>query len=139
MNALFQQPKPAFVAVRDYKFQIDQQQYPSLRVFIIKIQPIRKLFRNGKLQCYSMDGKISRNKTYCVFCDHAWKCQRKIRLSMLRLDALDPIILDVNEPSFENLQAFLDQCKDNLDTIPVTLKIIDRKDNKKSVEFTPDL
>jgi hypothetical protein len=132
---LFHQQKTAFVSVRAEQFVIDPICYDALRVLIVKIQPIRKFFRDGKLQCYSMDGKISQSKKYCVFCDDVWRCQRKLRLSMLMLDAMDPLVLDINQPSFERLQTLVDQCKDQLDTTPVTLRIVYDEQDRRGIEF----
>ena len=135
--AFFQQQKPAFVSVHKEQFVIGHIPHDSLRVFIIKVQPIRKFFRDGKLECYSMDAKISRSKKYCVFCNDAWQCQAKLRLSMLQLDAMHPIILDINQPSFERFQALLDQYKNSLDSIPVTIKIIYDEQDRRGIEFAP--
>ncbi len=57
---------------------------------------------------------------------------------MLLLDALDPVVLDINRPSFESLQTLLDQCKDQLDTTPVTLRIVYDEQDRRVVEFSPD-
>ena len=135
---LFHQQQPAFVSVRAEQFVINDVTHERLRVFIIKIQPIRKFFRDGKLECYSMDAKISRSKKHCVFCDDAWRCRKKLRLSMLLLDALDPVILDINEPSFKNMQAVVEQCGRDLETTPVSMKIIYNEQDYRVIEFTPD-
>lgn len=134
----FHQQQTAFVSIRDEQFVINDVSHHHLRVFIVKIQPIRKFFRKGKLECYSMDGKISRNKKHCVFCDDAWRCQKKLRLSMLLLDALDPVVLDINEPSFENLQALVERYGNDLDATPVTMKIVHNPQDRRLIEFTPD-
>ena len=136
--SLFHQQKVAFVSVRAEQFVINDVSHNRLRVFIVKIQPIRKFFRDGRLECYSMDAKISRIKRYCVFCDDAWRCRKKLRLSMLLLDALDPVVLDINEPSFKNLEAVIEQCGNDLETTPVTLKIIYNEQDRRAVEFIPD-
>ena len=135
---VFHQQKPAFVSVKNEQFVIDDVSHNRLQALIVKIQPIRKFFLKGKLECYSMDGKISRSKKHCVFCDDAWRCRKKLRLSMLLLDSLDPVILDINEPSFENLQDLIAQCGDDLETIPVTLEIVYNEQDHRVVEFIPD-
>ena len=136
--SLFKEQQPAFVSVRNQQFVIDDLGHNQLRVFILKMQSIRKFFRKGKLECYSMDGKISRSKRYCVFCDDAWQCRKKIRVSMLLLNALDPVVIDINEPSFENLQAVVEQCGKDLETTPITLKIVYNEQDRRVVEFVPD-
>ena len=136
--AFFQQQKPAFVSVQKEQFVIENTLYDALRVIIVKVQPIRKFFRHGKLQCYSMDGRISRSKKYCVFCDDAWQCQQKLRLSMLRFEVMQPLVLDINLPSFQPLQTLLQQYKDNLQETPVTLKIVYNDQDRRVIEFTPE-
>ncbi|MDH3494393.1 MAG: hypothetical protein OEM82_12635 [Acidobacteriota bacterium] len=136
--AFFQQQKPAFVSLQKEQFKIENNLYDVLRVMIVKIQPIRKFFRKGKLQCYSMDGKISRSKKYCVFCDDAWQCQQKIRLAMFRLNEMQPLVLDLNQQSFEPLQTLLQQYKEKLQEIPVTLKIVYNNQDRRVIEFSPE-
>jgi len=132
----FQQQKPAFVSINNDQFIIKRKPHDTLRVIIVKIQTIRKFFRNGKLECYSMDAKISRSKKYCVFCDDVWRCQQKLRLSMLRLDGMQPLILDINQPSFQQLQTLVDKYKQKLHEIPLILKIIYNDQDRRLIEFS---
>jgi hypothetical protein len=134
----FHQQGPAFVSVIAEQFVIDQLNHDSLRVYIAKIQPIRKFFHDGKLKCYSMDSKVSRNGKYCAFCDDAWRCQEKLRLSMLLLDALDPIVLDVNRPSFGNVEALAKQYADQLDSVAMTLRVSYDEQDRRVIEFTAE-
>jgi len=134
----FHQQQPDFVAVKADSFCIGQISYNYLHVLIQKIQPIRKYFKDGKLMCYSMDAKVSRTKKYCVFCDDIYRCQRKLRLSMILIENLQPAVLDLNLKSFENLQQFIDHCKDDMELKPVTLKVVYDQEDRRSIEFVPD-
>jgi len=134
----FQQQQPAFVSLKGDSFCIDHVSYNQLHILIQKIQPIRKYFKNGKLICYSMDAKISRTKKYCVFCDDNYRCQRKLRLSMILIENLEPAVLDLNIQSFENLQLFVDHCKDDFDVTPVSLKVVYDQEHRRSIEFYSD-
>jgi len=134
----FDQQKPTFVSIKDLSFSVGQFSSKYLHVLIQKIQPIRKYFKDRKLLCYSMDAKLSQTKKYCVFCDDAYRCQRKLRLSMILTENLEPIVLDLNLHSFENLQQFIDHCKDDIQNTPVTLKVVYDKEDRRSIEFTPD-
>ncbi len=134
----FDQQKPTFVSIKDISFSVGQFSSKYLHVLIQKIQPIRKYFKDRKLLCYSMDAKLSQTKKYCVFCDDAYRCQRKLRLSMILTENLEPIVLDLNLQSFENLQQFIDHCKDDIENTPVTLKVVYDQEDKRSIEFTPD-
>ena len=105
---LFQEAQPSFVSVKGDVFCIDGISRNALQVLIQQIQPIRKFFQDGKLICYSMDAKTSRTrKKYCAFCSSRHKCSPKLRISMIWLHGLDPIVLDLNRPSFTNLEEFV--------------------------------
>ncbi len=134
----FDQQKPTFVSIKDLSFSVGQFSSKYLHVLIQKIQPIRKYFKDRKLLCYSMDAKLSKTKKYCVFCDDAYRCQRKLRLAMILTENLEPIVLDLNLHSFENLQQFIDHCKDDIQNTPVTLKVVYDKEDRRSIEFSPD-
>lgn len=139
MNYL-QELTPTFVSIKDEKFIFNSSSHDSLQCIIQKAQPVRKLFRNGKLDCYSMDAKISHSgKTYCVFCDHNHICQRKIRLSMIMINCTDPIpvILDINRPSFPGFQELVEQIgEDKLKEIPVNLSIVCDDKDRRFIEFS---
>jgi hypothetical protein len=139
---LFEDTKPQFIAVRDTAFVINGTAHHAIRALIQKAQPIRKHFQQGRLVCYSMDGKRAhRTNTYCVFCQHNFTCQRKIRLSMILIDRPDPIpaVLDLNYPSFKAFQDLLEQVpEDTLMRTPVTLQIVADDHDHLAIAFTPD-
>jgi len=129
---------PSFVAVRGDRFAFDGNEHATLRVMIQKIQPVRKFFKNRKLICYSMDGRISTHGKYCLFCDDKFRCQKKLRLSMLDVTQpeFQPIILDINQASFDGLQGHIQRTgEDQLHCTPVTLKIIYDEQDRRSIEF----
>jgi hypothetical protein len=135
---LFDDPKIAFVTVSGDAFLVAGKTYSTLRCLLHKAQKIRKFFRHGKLACYSHDATVSHTGAYCVFCNDRFRCQRKVRLSMLLIDGprLLPVILDVNQGSFANLQAILDQLGDDLHRIPVNLKLVYDDNDRRCIEFT---
>jgi len=136
----FDDPKPTFISVKNETFIIDGKSYHSITGIIQKAQAIRKFFQNGKLQCYSMNAHKSNNQeTYCCFCDQKHLCQRKIRLSMIRITAPEPkpVVLDINRPSFPNLQLLIEKVgEEKLKTYPVNLKIIYDQEDHRMVEFS---
>lgn len=134
----FHQQQLAFVSVKEDSFCIAQVSYSRLHVLIQKIQPIRKYFKDGKLICYSMNAKVSKTKKYCVFCDDRYRCQQKLRISMILVENLEPAVLDLNRQSFDNLQEFLDHCKDDIEVTPVILKVVYDREDRRSIEFIPD-
>ena len=85
-----------------------------------------------------MNAKVSRTKKYCVFCDDNFRCQQKLRLSIVLLENLEPAVLDINRQSFDSLQEFVDRCKDGIEVTPVKLKIVYDQKNRRSIEFISD-
>ena len=134
----FANDAPSFISVKGDHFIIDGTDAATLRVMIQKVQPVRKHFKNGELTCYSMDGRISTHGRYCLFCDEKFRCQKKLRVSMLDITQpeFQPIILDINQASFDSLEEFIHKTgEDQLHSTPVTLKVIYDEQDKRSVTF----
>jgi len=138
---LFSDPQPSFVSVHAEQFTIDAKSYSQLCCLIQKAQPIRKLFQNNKLVCYSMDGKIGhKREIYCVFCDDNFHCQRKIRLSMILLDNANhrPVVLDINQKSFDAFEKLVNSIgEEQLKSSPVSLRVIYDENDQRVIEFIP--
>jgi len=135
----FPSDTPSFISIKGDLFAHDQTQTPALRVMIQKIQPVRKHFKNGELTCYSMDARISTHGRYCLFCDDKFRCQKKLRLSMLDITKpeFQPIILDINHASFQSLESFIQNTgEDHLHCTPVTLRIVYDEHDRRSIAFT---
>ncbi len=136
----FDDPKPSFISVRNETFIINGQSYQAIQCMIQKAQPVRKLFQDSKLSCYSMDAKTSHNgKTYCCFCDQKHVCQRKIRLSMIMVTSPEPIpvVLDINQPSFPGFRQLVEQIgEEKLKNSSVDLKIIYDDQDRRLIEFS---
>jgi len=137
----FHDDTPSYATVAKDQFKIDQKTHNAIQVMIQKIQPVRKLFKDGKLICYSMDGKLSMSKRkYCIFCKDARNCHRKLRLSMIHIhnQNMTPLVFDLNQPSFQNLQDLLAQLdEESLKTTPITMKIVYDENDKRTIEFIP--
>lgn len=137
----FHDDTPSYAAIHKDQFKIDDRIHNAIQVMIQKIQPVRKLFKDGKLICYSMDGKLSMNKRkYCIFCKDARHCHRKLRLSLIHIHNQDmtPLVFDLNQPSFQNLQELLAQIdEESLKTTPITMKIVYDQNDKRTIEFIP--
>ena len=134
----FDNDAPSFVSVNADHFIVDGDETAILRVMIQKIQPVRKQFKKGELTCYSMDGRISTHGKYCLFCEEKYRCQKKLRISMLDVSKpeFQPIILDLNQASFESLEQFTqDVGEDQLHCTPVALKIVYDEQDRRSVVF----
>ncbi len=134
----FDNDTPSYITICGDRFSCDQTTIPTLRVMIQKIQPVRKHFKDGELTCYSMDARISTHGRYCLFCDVKYRCQKKLRLSLLELTQPEfrPVILDINQPSFESLEHFITQTtEEQLHQTPVTLKIVYDEHDRRSIAF----
>ncbi len=135
----FDNAVPSFISVRADQFAYDHTLTDTLRVMIQKVQPVRKHFKDGQLTCYSMDALIAMHSgKYCVFCDDKFRCQKKLRLSMLdiTIPQFQPVILDINQPSFESLENFIQNTgEDRLHATPVGLKIVYDQHDRRSVAF----
>ena len=57
---------------------------------------------------------------------------------MILIENLEPAVLDLNIQSFENLQLFVDHCKDDFDVTPVSLKVVYDQEHRRSIEFYSD-
>ena len=140
---LFSDEIPTYVTIKGDHFDINGHLTPYIRVMIQRIQPVRKYFKNGQLHCYSIDAKSSTTGKYCLFCDDKYRCQKKLRLSMLNISHPEylPIILDINQASFKSLKTFIEKLNDDeneneeLYNTPVTLKIIYNEQDYRSIEF----
>ena len=130
--------KVTYVTVAGDAFVIAGKSYAAFQCLIQKAQKIRKFFDHGKLACHSHDATVSHKGDFCVFCPNRYRCQRKIRLSMILIDGsrLLPVILDINQGSFANLQTILDQLGNDLQRIPVNLKLVYDDNDRRCIEFT---
>ena len=134
----FTNDDPSFVSVSADSFVIEHDEIGILQVMIQKIQPVRKRFEDGKLACHSMDGRVSKQGKYCIFCEDKYRCQKKLRLSMIDLSShtLRPIILDINQASFENLEFFVQGVgEDQIHCTSVSLKIVYDDNDRRCVAF----
>ena len=136
----FDQQKIEYVSIVKESFKVQSKLYPYLQILIQDMQPVRKFFKNGKLFCYSINNKTSKNGKYCVFCNDRFQCQNRIRLMVLitkiQKEPL-PAILEVNHYSFDSLKRFIKTVDLNsLPQITVSVKLIYSDNDKKYIEFS---
>ena len=65
IEKLFQQTRAPFVVVRNQHLHIGDQVYEQLKVYIHEVTPVRKLFNDGRLKCYSLDCRTAKNSQLC--------------------------------------------------------------------------
>ena len=136
----FEQQKIEYVSVVNESFKVQSKLYPALQILIQEMQPVRKFFKNGRLLCYSINNKTSKNGKYCVFCNDRFQCQNRIRLMLLitkiKKEPL-PAILELNHYSFDSLKLFIKTV--DLNSLPqttVSIKLVYSDKDKKYIEFS---
>ena len=58
----FNNTKPLYIGVNIKGFNIDGNSYSKIECFIRDIIPVRKLFNDKKVECYSNDGKKGKKR-----------------------------------------------------------------------------
>lgn len=136
----FDQQKIQYVSVVNESFKVQSKLYPSLQILIQDMQPVRKFFKNGRLHCYSINNKTSKNGKYCVFCNDRFQCQNRIRLMLLITNIQKeplPAILEINHYFFDSLKRFIETI--DLNSLPqttVSIKLVYSDKDKKYIEFS---
>ena len=135
----FDDIKPAYIAVNDKGFIIAEKIYPELKCFIKDINPVRKLFKGRKVECYSNDAKRGKNGEYCSLCKKRNQCRQRIRLMLLLCDEKDetPAILEINTNSQNNLRKALENINDDELSAQLMVISIEKEGKYIQVQFNP--
>ncbi|MBC8426103.1 hypothetical protein H8E07_18475 [bacterium] len=141
IRELFQDAEPVYVAVRAGTLVINDLPQDKLQVSIQDILPVRKLFRDRKLACFSTNGRTGKNGRYCALCQDRYRCRQRIRLMMLvhNLDSdPTPAVLEIAPPSFDALDELLERVPrvELADTL-VTVAIDRTVTNATVLQFSP--
>lgn len=126
IEELFRQTRAPFIVVRNSHMHIGDQVYEQLKVCIHEVTPVRKLFNDGKLQCYSLDCHTAKNGKICELCSDRHRCSRRVQLRLAYLDGdqQKPAILEIHRnwfAAFDNLIKSIGAI-DDLPNIPLTIK-----------------
>lgn len=122
----FNDIKPQYIAVNNDGFTVKGKLYSELECFIMKIIPVRKLFRGKKIECYSNDAKKGKNGEHCILCSKRTECRPRIRLMMIlhNNDEETPAQLEINTNSFDNLRKTIEPINDDeLNAQLIVLKV----------------
>jgi len=138
IEQFFRQARPPFILVRDCHLYIDDQQYEQLNVTIHEITPIRKLFVNRKIQCYSLDCRTARNGQLCELCNNRHRCSRRLQLRLAYMQGQKqmPAILEIHRnwfPAFDLLIKSVGPIE-NLPKITLTIKPV-KNNGRINLEF----
>ncbi len=116
IEQLFQSTRAPFIVVRDGQLHVHGSSYTQLTVQIHDVLPVRKLFGDRTLQCYSLDCQRGNNGRLCELCPDRRRCGRRVQLRLAYRDQDEndhPAILEITPPSFP---AF-DRCCEQLGNI----------------------
>lgn len=141
IHELFQKSKPSFISIRGTHFRLNNVQFPHLDILIQDMLPIRKLFIDKKLSCYSLDNTTGKNDQYCALCRQRFRCQQKLRLMTLVHNIEKkpvPAIFEIDPRSFDSLEQVIQNIgKDKLFDILMTIQVIHDEKNRTAIEFSP--
>ncbi len=138
IEQLFRQTRAPFIVVRDSQLHIGDQVYEQLKVFIHEVTPVRKLFNDGKLQCYSLDCRTAKNGQLCELCSDRHRCSRRVQLRLAYLDGKTqkPAILEIHSNWFAAFDTLLKSVGpiENLPKINLTIKPL-QDNGRTNLEF----
>lgn len=143
IDSLFQTSNPVYISIRDYNFIINDKSLPLVKGIIHNLMPLRKFFFAGRLMCYSYNNKTGKDGRYCAFCHNRFRCQKRLRLMILVVNAEKeplPAILEINQFSFDNLDQLIEQVGPK--ALPDTLlhiTLVDDDHDRKVIEFQYDI
>lgn len=111
IEQLFHTERAPFITVRDGQLHVRNAAYTDLTVQIHEIRPVRKLFVDRRLQCWSLDCRTGSNGSFCELCQDRRSCSRRLQLRLIYQDAGqdNPAILEVPKYSFHAFDRFLEK------------------------------
>ena len=109
IEQLFRQTRAPFIVVRDGQLHVNGCAHDELTIQIHEILPVRKLFRERKLKCYSLDCQTGKNGRFCELCADRRRCGRRLQLRLVyQHDRKDhPAILEIPQRSFPAFEKLL--------------------------------
>ena len=143
MLDVFKIAEAPFVSVNGVEFSVGKYRTETLEIYIQELIPVRKLFINSRIICWSIGGKRAKNGTYCLLCSDNFRCKQRIRIKMTiaNLEAEPfPALLEINKNSFQSLQEAVEIIGENrLPDKPVLVKNDINKKGGIFFTFTPGI
>jgi len=138
---LFQTAKPLYISIQDGDFFLNDQHRDLLEVKIHDMIPVRKLFRDRQLECYSLDNTTGKAGQYCALCRNRYRCRQRLRLMLLVYNVTPdplPAVLEISPASFDSLDALIQNVGQNqLPNTLVIIRIAGTVGNRLTLEFLP--
>jgi hypothetical protein len=109
IEQLFQTSRAPFIVVRDRQLHVGGCAYSELTVQIHEVLPVRKLFIERKLECYSLDCRTGSKGQFRELCTNRRLCGRRLQLRLTyRHEQQDhPAVLEIAQHSFHNFEKVL--------------------------------
>ena len=111
--------KLKFISIKDARFHLNGDSYPSIIATIHSHQFVRKLFFNSKLICFSPDSIFSTAKKSCLSCKR-FGCRNWLRLFLIIDD--QNYCLDLPQKLMSVYYHFIDSNKINTTTSPINVE-----------------
>lgn len=139
IEQLFQTSRAPFITIRDGHLHVRDRVYAELTVQIHEVLPVRKLFVQRKLQCYSLDCRTGKTGQFCELCPERRRCHRRLQLRLVYRDGDQdqPAILELAGHSFRAFDQCLEQIGDvqQLPTVLVLISPIETQTGWTTLQF----
>jgi hypothetical protein len=111
IEQLFQAARAPFITVRDGRLHLNGAAHEQLTVQIHDVRPVRKLFVDRRLECYSLDCRTGKAGRFCELCPERRPCSRRLQLRLVCRDAEEPTpaILEIPKYSFAAFDRLLEE------------------------------
>lgn len=143
MLDVFKTAEAPFVSFNGVEFSIGKQQFETIESYIQELVPVRKLFQDKRIICWSIGGTRAKNGTYCSLCPNNFRCRQRIRIKMLISNIEQepvPALLEINKNSFQSLQKAVEMIgENNLPNKPVIIKNSINHEGVISLLFIPGI
>ena len=140
IRELFEKSKPTFISIRGTDLILKNVPFPHLDILITDFLPIRKLFIDKKLSCYSLNNTSGKHGQYCALCRQRFRCQPKLRLMILVYNIEKkpiPAIFEIDPRSFDSLEELIQNIGEQklFDTL-MTIQVVYNQKNRTAIEFS---
>jgi len=110
-------------------------------IMFADLLPIRKLFIDKKISCYSLDNTRGKHGQYCALCRQRFRCQQKLRLMILVHNIEQkpiPAIFEIDQRSFDSLEEVIQKIeKEKLFDTLMVIQVIHNEKKRTAIEFSP--
>jgi hypothetical protein len=118
-----------FISIKNAAFHINGRSFPSFLAYVYEQHIVRKLFKDGRVICFSINGRAASNTKPCSTCSNPF-CRSWLRLYFIIND--DYFALDLPQKLIPFYKSFLASIKAE-DKPPIdmllsfSLKIVDHE------------